>query len=66
MRYCRRYSAKKKNKNKNPEENLDINKEDLLKNTDKDEKKEEITSEEKVKRLEENAMPITAKIDRDT
>ena len=53
----------KKNKNKNPEENLDINKEDLLKNTDKDEKKEEITSEEKVKRLEDRLTRAFAEME---
>ena len=53
----------KKNKNKNPEENLDINKEDLLKNTDKDENKEEITSEEKVKRLEDRLTRAFAEME---
>tara|TARA_B100000287_G_C20561716_1_gene752745 strand:- start:30 stop:647 length:618 start_codon:yes stop_codon:yes gene_type:complete len=53
----------KKNKNNEPEKNLDINEEALLKNADKDENKEEITSEEKVKELEDKITRTFAEME---
>ena len=53
----------KKNKNNEPEKNLDTNEETLLKNVDKDENKEEITSEEKVKELEDKITRAFAEME---
>ena len=53
----------KKNKNNDPEKNSDTNQEDLLKNTDGDENKEEITLEEKVKGLEDKLTRAFAEME---